>query len=231
MCFNAPVSLATYCIGMLGSWILYTYHNRRPEALFYGWVAHMQLIEFGLHLAQSPKYERLNTFITRIGIFVNHMEPYILYAAIKALEPRPDAPWKSAAMDATMLALLPPTLYFSRKIFSRRVPPTKRGGESRAATNAQRGGAPLCGRRPSTKLFWEWNYDGNNITKYYALFLTALVVLSLCGFPGRRGREQAAIAVGSYAISYIVYRDEKVVGSMWCFLAALVPWWLIATGV
>lgn len=229
MCFNAEISLATYVTGMAGAWLLYTSGKRRAEALFFAWVTHMQLIEFGLHLMQDPRYVRANKLLTRVGIFVNHMEPYILYAAIKAFET--PAPSAGRIMDAMMLVLLPPTLYFSRKVVARDkdISPTTRGSGSRVCA---KGAPPARARRQvcggeSTKLFWRWNYD-ENAAAYYALFVLALAVLNLHGFPGPRGRAQAAFAVASYAISYLLYRDEKAVGSMWCFIAAFTPWMLLA---
>jgi hypothetical protein len=79
MCFNKSVSLATYMIGVTGSLALYTY-GYVPEALFYAWVVQMQLIEYFLWKNQICSDTNKN--ITKTGIFVNHMEPFILWLAI-----------------------------------------------------------------------------------------------------------------------------------------------------
>jgi hypothetical protein len=55
-------------------------NNYVPEAIIYGWVAQMQLIEYFLWKNQSCSYT--NKEITKTGIFVNHMEPFILWMAV-----------------------------------------------------------------------------------------------------------------------------------------------------
>jgi hypothetical protein len=55
------------------------------------------------------------------------------------------------------------------------------------------------------------------------IFLSALILLSYFGFPKPYNIYFALIVVGTYLYSHIKYSNTKVVGSMWCWLAALVP--------
>ena len=50
MCYSAPISLVTYVIGIAGCARLLTKRDYVPEAVFYGWTAHMQLIDFFVHM-------------------------------------------------------------------------------------------------------------------------------------------------------------------------------------
>lgn len=59
MCFNERISILAYLAGMSGSGALW-HINRKPEALFFGWVSHMQLIEYFLW-KKSTMFIRRNT--------------------------------------------------------------------------------------------------------------------------------------------------------------------------
>ena len=61
MCFNAPVSLTTFLIGIIGSIRLF-YLNYKAEAIFYAWVVLMQLIEFFLWRNQPCNKTNLISF-------------------------------------------------------------------------------------------------------------------------------------------------------------------------
>jgi len=213
MCFSAEVSLLTYLSGLLGCWVIYN-KGMKTEAVFYAWVIHMQLIEFFLHILQDERHAWLNKLVTRAGIFVNHTEPYAFYAGINMFE-TPDF-IKGVIMKIMMTLLIFPTVYYSRLIVSNEIKPTKHGCFRRKPSSPCKNG----------KLFWSWNYDGNT-GYYYALFVISLVLLSLCGLNKKSASLNAVMVVVSYAMSYYIYKDEKAVGSMWCFAAAFAPFVLM----
>ena len=64
------------------------------------------------------------------------------------------------------------------------------------------------------------------ITVFTILFLIIIIVLSYFGL--EKGYINAIIAFIAYIASYIIYKDKKSVGAMWCFGAAFVPWLLYA---
>ena len=70
-------------------------------------------------------------------------------------------------------------------------------------------------------LKWNWNsYDYNVLI--YSFFLIILILLSYYGL--ENGILKSLLILISYLITYFIYKDKKVVGSMWCFLAAFSPW-------
>jgi hypothetical protein len=108
MCFNSEVSLLTYFAGMSGTYVLYK-ENKIPEALFCGWVVQMQLVDFLLWQNSKKLNERnelkkieqekcnngilcnidsiddcnnTNKFVSKLGLFINHLEPFVLYLGI-----------------------------------------------------------------------------------------------------------------------------------------------------
>lgn len=208
MCFNAEVSITTYMIGIVFSIILYL-RGFKTEALFYGWVCHMQLIEFVLHLSQSRDHRTvsINKVLTRIGIIVNHLEPYVLYAAILVFNRGNITRMNMIIMHVYMALMVPPTLYFSKDVVARDIEPTNY----------------KIGHCESTKLIWKWNYR-NNSGMYYIMFIVALVLLFYYGgFDKRRSMYNIIAAITTYTVSWVIYKDEKAVGSMWCFFAAFAP--------
>ena len=214
MCFSAEVSLITYITGLFGCWLIYN-NGMKTEALFYAWVVHMQLVEFFLHILQDEKNDGLNKLITRVGIFINHAEPYVFYEGINMFENTDFI--NGVLMKIMMTLLFFPTVYYSRMIVRSDVKPTKHGCVIKDPSSPCKNG----------KLFWNWNYDGNT-EYYYPLFVFSLVLLSLCGLNGKRSNFNAAMVVISYALSYYIYQKEKAVGSMWCFVSAFAPYILMA---
>lgn len=70
-------------------------------------------------------------------------------------------------------------------------------------------------------LEWKWHY-GPYREVVYGLFLTSLVATAEAYFDWRI----SAVIVGTFIASWVQYRDSNMVGSMWCFYAAFLPWLL-----
>ena len=202
MCYNDQVSLLTYIFGMYFSYQLYL-KGFIIESIFYAWVIQMQLIEYFLWLNQSPcnikdeKNKKENNFITKIGIFVNHLEPIVLWIVILYLSKRILPQWVNYVMILFCLW----TLYYNRNALYN-VEYTEVTDESKP------------------HLHWKWNYYDNAFI-YYCIFAFVLVLLSYYGI--EKGYINACLILIGLIISYIIYQDKKVVGSMWCFAAAFAP--------
>ena len=221
MCFNAPVSAFTYIIGLIGSYLLYK-HDYIPEAIFYFWIIQMQLIEFviwltiykynmpnasnALNIQDSTSYVCLHPFVnrvmTKLGIFINHTEPIVLWISILLFSTL-KLSWN---VNYIMILYVIVTLYYIHHI-----PLHKKENT-------------LVTQQSYPHLHWKWNY-GNNSMTYYIFFLSTIVILSIYGL--KNGYMHATIAVISFIISSLIYRDSHSIGTMWCFFGAFIPYILI----
>ncbi len=84
MCFNSSISIASYIFGIVNSIILFK-RGYEIEGAFYGFIIQMQLIEYLLWT--NNKCNSKNKFITKIGISLNHLQPYVLYLLILKYNP------------------------------------------------------------------------------------------------------------------------------------------------
>lgn len=203
MCFNARVSFGTYAVGTAGCLLL---HRRglHAEALFYGCVIQMQLIEFLLWHSQHSDQCARNRDISRIGLVVNHAEPFALYVGIMLFRGRERLP---DVVHALMLLYGVVTVAYTAHVW-RSITCTRPTPESHP------------------HLHWEWNNQSHKIT-YYMAFVGVLVVLSLTGLDPAHARANAFLVLATFGLSWWIYRDRKVVGAMWCLAAAFVPFALM----
>lgn len=198
MCFSKEVSLMTYIIGLMGSKLLYD-KGYEIEAVFYGWVIHMQLIEFFLWKYQPcSQYVQQNNQVTKTGLIVNHLEPTILWLAILYFSKLP------FQMNWFMIIFSILTVLY-----------LKQGYHKTHCTTVAEDTKP--------HLNWEWNRY-KYYYPYYFLFLISLLMLFYTGLPGRRGKINAAVLLASFMLSYVIYKGKNVVGSMWCFFVILAPY-------
>lgn len=195
MCFNAEVSITTYTIGVLGCLMLIKnkQENYIPEAIFFLWVVHMQLIEFFLWKNQPCNV--INQEVSRIGMIVNNMEPIILWFAIILFSEKKLPNWIHAMMTSYVVAA---SLY------------TYNIDDSCTTTS------PIS----EPHLDWRWN-QGKYKEIFYAFFLLCCILLSIYGL--KHSYHAALIFILSFGISFFIYRQHRAVGAMWCFIAAFVP--------
>ena len=205
MCFNKEVSLTTYIIGMIGAFILYQ-KKYIPEALFYGWVIQMQLIEYFLWKNQPcDKTNNLNNkdniSTTKYGILVNHLEPVVLWIAVIFLSKK-ILPMR---VNYFMILFIIITILYTINAL--------KNIECTTITDQSK-----------PHLHWKWNREKLSGI-YYGIFLLALVLVSYYGL--EKGKINALIVFISFMVSYYIYGDKHSVGAMWCFMAAFVPWVLL----
>ena len=207
MCFNAQVSASTYVIGVLGSLMLFR-RGRIPEAIFYFWVVQMQLIEYILWLNQGTTSKEcgvINETATKLGVCINHLEPIVLWIAIKMFSPKK----LPVYIDVIMMVFLCLTVLYTRGVFK----------------NSMTNSCTTVTLESSPHLHWKWT-QGSYGREYYLVFLCVLVMLSLYGLP--HGRINAVMIITSFLISYKLYGKTHSVGAMWCFSASFAPWILLA---
>lgn len=204
MCWSKEVSITTYILGLIGCVVLYN-TNHKPEAIFYGWVIHMQLIEYFLWSYQPcvDPMKSKNEQVTKAGILVNHLEPIIFWLALMMFPYRQIPSW----VTYWMVMFVVVTMVYTKRVYN-----------TSECTTVTEESAP--------HLQWKWNNE-NYGGVYYTIFLATLVILSLYGIGGRNGNINAILAVASFALSYIMYGDKKVVGAMWCWFAAMGPYGLL----
>lgn len=224
MCFNSEVSLATYFTGLAGSYSLYKI-DKIPEALFFGWVVQMQLVDFFLwqnsdkledrkekakkcestvlcNNDKMDKCNKTNKIVSKIGLFINHMEPFVLWGSILKFSKK-RLPF---IVNLMMIIFLILTLIYSINVVS---------DEEASCTMETEESSP--------HLHWKWNY-GENHRQYYTIFGLIFMMLSIFGLED--GYVLAFVSSISFAISNEVYKETHSVGNMWCFAAAFCPWLL-----
>jgi hypothetical protein len=82
MCYNKDISIYTYIIGLVSSYLLLTNEKKSLKIIgcFFIVVIQMQLVEY--FLWSNIKCNSKNITITNIGAFLNFIQPIILYLAI-----------------------------------------------------------------------------------------------------------------------------------------------------
>lgn len=197
MCFNANVSISTWLIGMVGCAILF-YQKYLPEAIFFGTVIQMQLIEYFLWQNQGA-CNKTNELFTKLGVLINHFEPIALWIGIMLFSRLLLPSWVHALMVVYIIC----SILYTQKFW--KVSCTKVSDES------------------YPHLHWKWNAQDYSVP-FYVLFIVVLVVLSLFGL--EQGYILATLVVVSFAVSFYIYSDKQSVGAMWCFLASFGPWFM-----
>jgi hypothetical protein len=219
MCYSENVSLFTYFTGMAGSAALLT-SNKVPEALFYGWVVQMQLVDYFLWKNQPCQITEKNKIcnkeelvncndtnknVTKAGVVINHLEPLILLGGI-TLFSKKKLPLFVIILFCIFMILI--SLY-TVNIFNQM---DKTDNVCTTVSN-----------QSNPHLDWKWNHADFNMI-VYPLFLTMLVLLSYYGL--ENGHINAGMILIGFLTSWKIYGNKRSTGAMWCFMAAFAPWLL-----
>jgi hypothetical protein len=205
MCYDAETSITTYAIGSISSLLLLKSkksHNK-IAGTFFLFVSQMQLIEYLLW--KDYTCNNYNKTISNIGSILNHAQPIILYFAIRYFNKNLSNTNKNIITSLISLYTL------SLLAYSKNVYPL----DCTSVTNTD-----------TPHLEWSWSHKKNYI-KFYLIFLITLILLSYFGFEKPYNHIMPAICLITYIISHSIYKDEKVVGAVWCWFAALVPFLLL----
>lgn len=197
MCFNSSISIASYIFGIVNSIILFK-RGYEIEGAFYGFIIQMQLIEYLLWT--NNKCNNKNKFITKIGISLNHLQPYVLYLLIlkynQGILP--------THIHYLMLCFLILNIYYFTINFKLLKKCT-------------------IGVENKKELQWKIQYGIN--ASFYVLFTLILALLMFKGLK-KYNYLNAFLIVITFVISYLKYHNKKAVGTIWCIAASYVPFLL-----
>lgn len=211
MCFSEPVSWAALATSWAGCAALAATGAPHAIALaaFLAVVGSMQLWEALLWrdvTRSGGACTPANAAVSSAGAVTNHAEPLVLWAACRALLPA--AGGRGAALAAGMVLAYAAVA----------VPLT--------AAFVAREDAAKCTVRTSHGLVWRWNDAPDAL---YALFLAALVATLYAYMPAGVRHPAIVVTLVTFAASHALYRDTGMIGSMWCFYAAFLPWLALAS--
>jgi len=196
MCYNKEVSITTYIIGIIGCINLYFNLNLKIEAILLAYVIQMQLVEY--YIWDNISCNETNIITSKIGSIINHTEPIILWISILLLSTKVLPRWVNILMVLFVII----TVFYTLDVFP---------NECTKVT-----------KKSSPHLYWKWNDKENVGYIYYIIFILTLDILMITGL--EHGYHFAIITTISYIISIIIYKKNKSVGSMWCFIAAFIPY-------
>lgn len=137
-----------------------------------------------------------NRAVAQLAGIVNHMQPVVfLWLCTAMLTPRtPEAAFRAQIALVAYLAMAMP---YTAKALQ----------QDKLVTVGPSG------------LEWAWNYD-ENYAAMYALFVTSLCATAQAYFD-----PSIVLAVlAPFTLSFTQYTNTKMVGSMWCFYSAFLPW-------
>jgi hypothetical protein len=218
MCFNERISLLTYLIGISGSINLYKI-NLIPESLFFGWVSHMQLIDFILwrnqpcNITESNKVckkeelklcNKTNQNTTTAGMIINHLEPVIMFTSILIFSKQKLPIWVMILTFFFFICLF----IYTKDILDKKDTIEKK--------------CTYVTEQSNPHLFWQWNYNEPYNIPIYLYFVLIFVLLTYYGFSNKNF--SSIIVFISYIISGIIYKNKKSIGSLWCVFGAILPW-------
>jgi hypothetical protein len=202
MCFSPLASISTFIIGIIGAILCLTLGTPTDKLVgyFFGFVSSMQGIEFLLWINQDCN--NINKFISLLGMILNHLQPIILSILILLLNNNLSTTTKQIIILSTIIYAIVITAYSFQ---------LKEENDKCTLKNEFK------------HLEWKWN-DMKNKTIVYMLFLFMLILLFYVGTPDKKsGVILSAISLISYLISYFIYKDEKVIGALWCLFASFTP--------
>ena len=156
----------------------------------------MQLIEF--FLWRNQECNDTNKLISIAGMLLNHLQPVILFLAVMYFKGGSINKQYRSIMIITLLIYLAVIIPYSLEYLK---------------TN-------ICTNKSipdNDHINWDWTHL-HNAQIIYLIFLLSFLII---GYP--IGKYFTAVILISFIISYFIYGTQKVVGPMWCFLAAFPP--------
>lgn len=195
MCFNSTVSLSSYLFGLCNSFILFM-RGYKLEGIIYGFIIQMQLIEYLLW--NNNSCNSINKTITKIGILLNHLQPYILYLAIIHINGFNQLPFYIHQLMILFLVINIIYFWYNYSLLFK------------------------CTIGIENKKELQWLIQYGKEKKFYFFFVFIMIILCIFGFKKYNYLNGALLGL-TFIISYIKYRNSKGVGSIWCLLAAYIP--------
>ena len=162
-------------------------------ALFCGFVGTMQVFDYIFWKNQEPN--RVNYVTTKVAMIFNHLQPFVLAFAIRALSPDKGAfSFPSVAvLWAYAAVVVPYTVLTWRRIDHTLVRPSSYPG-----------------------LKWQWNVRPGAVV-VYTIFLAALLIVALFELPRRLNLLTFTIVGITFLVSFVLhFRGWGTVGRFWC---------------
>ena len=201
MCYNKDISIYTYIIGLVSSYLLLTNEKKTLKILgcFFIVVIQMQLVEY--YLWSNNKCNSKNRTISNIGALLNIIQPIMLYLAIHYYNKEITKENKKI-MNITVFIYLLSILLYSLNLF-----PID---------------CSIVTKVSAPYLQWGWFYKKlpNFIT---IMFPLTLVILMYFGLDKPYNFYSSLIIILSFIISFIIYRKQRVFGTLWCWFAVFIP--------
>jgi len=201
MCYNKDISLYTYLIGLVASFLLIQKKDKDLKILgcFFLFVIHMQLIEY--FLWTNDKCNMRNITLSHIGTIVNFIQPIILYLVILYYNKELYIKNKQI-LDSIIIIYSIGLIIYSITLFPI------------GCTNVTKISSPY--------LQWSWFFKKNSVI-IALLFPIAFTILLYYGLTSPYNLYLSLVCIISFIISFIIYKKQRAFGSLWCWFAVFIP--------
>ena len=204
MCYNKDISIYTYIIGLVSSYLLLK--NDKPSlkilGSFFLIVIHMQLIDF--FLWTNNKCNNINIQISTIGAVLNFIQPIILYLAIIYYN-KDITNENKKKLNIIILLYIVGLLIYCINLFPL--------------------GCSSVTEKSFPYLQWSWYYKyiPNYLLTILIILPISLMLLMYFGLDKPYNLYLSLIIMLSFIISFIIYKKQKAFGNMWCWIAVFIP--------
>ena len=201
MCYNKDISIYTYIIGLVSSYLLI--RNDKPTlkilGCFFMVVIQMQLVEY--FLWTNNKCNSYNIKISNVGAFLNFIQPIVLYLAILYYNDTISKENKKI-INITIFLYIVSLFIYSLNLFPI--------------------GCSSVTSISSPYLQWGWVYKKypNFIT---VMFPIAFIILMYFGLDKPYNLYISFLCIASFLISFIIYKKQRAFGNIWCWFAVFIP--------
>lgn len=201
MCYNKDISLYTYLIGLVASYLLLQKKDKDLKILgcFFMFIIHMQLIEY--FLWANDKCNMRNITLSYIGTIVNFIQPIILYLAILYYNKELYIKNKQI-LDSIIIIYIIGLIIYSITLFPL--------------------GCTSITPISSPYLQWSWFFRKNSVI-IALLFPIAITLLLYYGLSSSYNLYFSLVCIISFIISYIIYNKQRAYTNLWCWFAVFIP--------
>lgn len=197
MCFSKEASIIALIVGIIGSILVYTLGTITDKiiGLYLGYVSLMQGIEFILWNHQTCDSFHKN--ISFLGMLLNESQPIVLGLIILLVNTKLKHKFPIIAIMTVYIGFIAQYMQYSDNL--RCTKP----------------------RANDPHLAWNWT-----LVKYrilWVVYIITLVLLSIFGMPTLFVGVVCALFLALTMLLSIIIYPRQVMGTMWCFFAALSP--------
>ena len=201
MCYNKDISLYTYFIGLVASFLLIQKKDKDLKIVgcFFLVVIHMQLIEY--FLWTNNKCNMRNITLSYIGAIILYIQPIILYLAIVYYNKKLYIKYKKILDTIIIIYIIGLIINFINLI------PID-------CTNVTKISFPY--------LQWSWLYQKKDEILPF-IFPISIILLAYYGLSSSYNLYLSLICIISFIVSYIIYSKQRIFGTLWCWFAVFIP--------